>query len=259
MNNCLILGFGRSGTSMMGGLLDRSGYYTGENSYGPRNTNPRGFFEDEKINNVNERILENFDYHHDHPVELITGKTYSPFNPRYGHRWLSFIPHDVLIDNQDPLIHQEIVNIVNKSMPFAFKDPRFSYTLPVWCRILDINARFICLFRNPSATVKSVLFECSSVEYLSDFYIDEMLCYQLWANCYQNIIDNHLPLLKDRLLLVSYEHMVGNGKMERLSEFLGAPISNAFIDPELNRSKAESTCPANIHELYQTLLHLAEK
>ncbi len=258
MNNCLILGFGRSGTSMMGGLLEMSGYYTGDNSYQPRSSNPKGFFEDARINSINERIMEPFD-----GLEVPSGysrsdKTYSPFKPRRGHRWLSYLPANLIIDNIDPLIATEIQAVLNVSGAFAYKDPRFTYTLPVWTNFLGADTRFIVMFRNPALTVKSVLLECATAEYLNDFYIDEALCYQLWSNSYRYIIENHLPVLKERILFVSYEQLIEDGDIRRLSEFLNTPVSRGFIEPLLNRSKSESACPANIDELYQTLVRLSE-
>ena len=59
MNNCLILGFGRSGTSLLGGLLHHSGYFSGNHLHPARESNPKGFYEDVVINRINEHILEN--------------------------------------------------------------------------------------------------------------------------------------------------------------------------------------------------------
>jgi len=44
MKNCIILGSGRSGTSMVAGTLAKSGYFMGDNLYPARESNPKGFF-----------------------------------------------------------------------------------------------------------------------------------------------------------------------------------------------------------------------
>ena len=50
VKNCLILGSGRSGTSMIAGILHKAGYFMGDNLYPPRSANPKGFFENWEIN-----------------------------------------------------------------------------------------------------------------------------------------------------------------------------------------------------------------
>ena len=57
MHNVIILGSGRSGTSMIAGALTKAGYYIGDNPYPPRKTNPKGFFETREVNHVNEILL----------------------------------------------------------------------------------------------------------------------------------------------------------------------------------------------------------
>ena len=61
MRNCLVMGFGRSGTSLMAGILLNSGYYLGDDLYPARESNPTGFFENSFINGINEQILKNYD------------------------------------------------------------------------------------------------------------------------------------------------------------------------------------------------------
>jgi Uncharacterized protein conserved in bacteria len=57
MRNCLILGSGRSGTSMVAGTLASAGYFIGDNLYPRLASNPKGFFEDPEINAINEDLL----------------------------------------------------------------------------------------------------------------------------------------------------------------------------------------------------------
>ena len=61
MKNCIILGSGRSGTSMLGGILHNAGYFMGDNLYPPSISNPKGFFENPRINRINELILSKYD------------------------------------------------------------------------------------------------------------------------------------------------------------------------------------------------------
>ncbi len=145
MKNCLIMGFGRSGTSLMGGILHQAGYYMGEELYPPRHSNPKGFFENAFINGINERILAKYDYavlHNDIPV---LGKTCSPYNPGTGQRWLTYIPENVNIAKLDELSEVEIKKAVSIE-GYAYKDPRFNYTLGLWNKYIDKDTYFyLCI------------------------------------------------------------------------------------------------------------------
>jgi hypothetical protein len=57
VRNVLILGSGRSGTSMVAGTLAGAGWFVGARPYAPRSSNPKGFFESPDVNGVNELIL----------------------------------------------------------------------------------------------------------------------------------------------------------------------------------------------------------
>lgn len=259
MNNCLILGFGRSGTSMVGGLLARSGYYTGENSYAPRHSNPLGFFEDARINGINERILEQFDQASPGEEAIVAEKSYSPFHPRYGHRWLSFVDPVMEINCNDPEIHTAIRSVVQTREPFAFKDPRFSYTLDVWRPFLSSGTKFICLFREPSKVVNSVLEECATADYLHELFIDKPLAYRLWVNCYQRILFHLYPVAGTDMIFLSYDDLLRKDHSGPLSEFLDARIRMDFIDRKLNRTQPDEACPGDVAQLYHELLNLSVK
>ena len=58
MKNCLILGSGRSGTSMLAGTLYREGLYIGDRVMPPTPGNPKGYFESFDIQDLNEDILK---------------------------------------------------------------------------------------------------------------------------------------------------------------------------------------------------------
>ena len=49
----LILGSGRSGTSMLAGTLSAAGYYIGDCLIEANEANPKGFFEDYEVNAIN--------------------------------------------------------------------------------------------------------------------------------------------------------------------------------------------------------------
>ena len=55
--NCLILGSGRSGTSMAAGILARAGYFMGEELWPADIGNPKGYFEDREVNKINDELI----------------------------------------------------------------------------------------------------------------------------------------------------------------------------------------------------------
>src|SRR5215510_2982709 len=102
--SCLILGSGRSGTSMLAGTLRRAGYYMGENLIPADASNPKGYFEDDEINAINEALLA--------PV------TPALSCPSYGWRWLASVPVGTAIACP-PEIARRIEAQTSKS-PFCF-------------------------------------------------------------------------------------------------------------------------------------------
>ncbi len=259
MNNCLVMGFGRSGTSLLNGLLYHSGYFAGNHLHPARETNPKGFYEDIIINRINEQILEPYDYskfYSDYPV---FDKAFSPYNPRRGHRWLTLIKPGTRISTQDEHIKSLINNVVDQPKPFAYKDPRFNYTLPVWIQFLPENTRLLCIFRNPAIVVRSVIKECNTVEYLSDFYIDEELCFQIWHNSYRQFIDSMTEEIRAKTLFISYEGLIRNQNLDKISRFLNAGINNNFIELALNRTRSSDSMPGHVKQLYDELKELTSE
>lgn len=234
MKNCIITGFGRSGTSLMAGLLHEAGYYVGDHLYPPRLSNPKGFYEDKEINYINEVILsaydglEKKDNRHDY-------KLFSPYNPRFGHRWLSYIPVDSNVECNDLAIIKSII-AYSKRNPFAYKDPRFCFTLDVWKKYLDADVIIIVMLRNPFHTVESVLKECQSVNYLKDFAISRQLALDLWINYYERIHQHIINESKHKYRVVQYEDILSGGSVSAIADVINAPLKTDFVDLSLNRS-----------------------
>jgi len=257
MRNCLIMGFGRSGTSLMGGILHEAGYFMGENLYPPRHSNPKGFFECEAINGINEKILMPYDYCHrteDYPK---WEKTYSPYRPGEGHRWISYIPSDTHIVSHDQSISESIKSMVGMKR-FAYKDPRFNYTLDVWMPLLPEDTVCICMFRDPSETVESVLTECASADYLSDFAIHRELTEELWYNSYQHLLKKVKKYPERTFLFVHYNQLISGERMEHLYSTLQFQIDSHFVEPSLYRSRMRYPTPIKIREVYRELCDLAK-
>ena len=68
----------RSGTSALAGSLSELGIDFGKNIVEPSFDNPKGFFENEEIQNVNDSILEALDIKWDSPGNLETNWKLNP-------------------------------------------------------------------------------------------------------------------------------------------------------------------------------------
>ena len=151
MRNCIILGSGRSGTSMVAGVVRKSGYFMGQRLNPGNETNPKGQFEDPEINRINEELLSQVTP--SRPPGVI-GKLFFRTRPVLGQRWLARLPLEASIPS--PSYLKKRIEVLTKREPFCFKDPRFSYTLPAWKPFLK-NVVLICVFRHPGSVVTSIL------------------------------------------------------------------------------------------------------
>ncbi len=257
MVNCLILGFGRSGTSLMGGILHQSGYYMGEGLYPPRHSNPKGFFECAFINGINERILRSYDYNLLNEISPNLGKIHSPYCPGEGHRWLTYLARDVQVMSTDRSVSEEILKAV--SIPnFAYKDPRFNYTLDVWLPFLKDDTVFICMFRDPAETVESVLTECATAEYLCDFAITHQLAEELWYNSYTRLLQKFDQISSRKYIFIHYKQLLSGSILEKLAELLGTKTNEHFIEKRLYRTKTTRQVRSETQEVYERLCSLAK-
>ena len=263
--NCLIAGSGRSGTSMLGGILYEAGYYMGENLYIGNETNPKGFFESPMINNINEDILSKYS---NVKSSYITNSNYGVLtdllninyllnpNNQKDQGWLCSLPPELTIENEDAGIESRIEEVTNRG-PFCYKDPRFSYTLPVWNKYLDDSTKIICVFRDPGTTVRSILKEHRQAEYLHDLKINETIAYEIYFNIYSHIIKN-LGNNSNNITFIHYNQILNGTALSKLSELLNVKLTNSFADKNLQRSVKMGDVPDKVNSLYLQLCKLAD-
>lgn len=250
MKNCLILGCGRSGTSLLTGMLGNCGYFVGENSYPANEDNPKGYFEDEQINWINEELITQFVARRKNGL---LGKYLFPSSMPYGMRWLARMPLDVSLVCS-PAVANGIEKFCSKS-PFCYKDPRFSYTLPIWRPYLR-NIVYICVFRHPAATVQSILNHCSKGEYSRSLLMDTAKAFEVWQCIYSHILYKHYQQ-GGEWLFVHYQQLLDGSALARLSNTLDAKPDARFVDKNLNRSLGHAPMPPEAAALYEILCRLA--
>lgn len=249
MRNCLVLGSGRSGTSMVAGTLAKTGYFMGHRLIEPREANPKGFFEDWEINAINEALLA--------PVvpkrPVVLGKERCRYRPLEGQRWLAALPLHTHITC--PVKIREAINAATSVAPYCFKDPRFCYTLPAWRPFLRDTA-FVCIFRSPAVTAASILKECRDAAYLHNLDMTFYRAVDLWTQMYTHVLRVHR--LEGEWLFLHYNQLLFGNGLDRLEEFLNAPVDRSFPEKTLSRSLSCSRVPRRTWQVYRQLCELAE-
>jgi hypothetical protein len=248
MHNCLILGSGRSGTSLTAGLLHEAGYHCGSNLVPARDSNPRGFYEDYLVNYVNERVMAASMPSLRLPRWLARLAGHGGHRP--GEYWLAAI-NEAVEWSVDPVSQWIITDLVTDRR-FAYKDPRFCYTLNAWRPHLG-DCRFVCVFRDPAVTVASILKEVTMPEYERGLRLSAPQALASWVAMYRQVLDHHCHD-ESNWLFIAYEELLAGTALEPLARFLGVPLTADLVDPSLNRSRAAAAPvePA-ARELYERL------
>ncbi|MBN1224492.1 MAG: hypothetical protein JXB23_14685 [Candidatus Aminicenantes bacterium] len=242
---------------MLAGILHDAGYFLGDKLYLPRDTNPKGFFEWREINRINELILSAYSgkkRFHDALLRTIF-KKHTVRNPGKNQRWLLSLQPHIDITHADAETQKRIDGVIARE-PFCYKDPRFSYTLPVWRRFLKPDTPLICIFREPNITVESILKECRSAEYLADLFIRRKNAFAVWANMYMHILFKNREASKN-LHFVHYNQVYDRSALPSLSRILEVDLKGDFVDDDLKRSTSESAVPDYVSHIYERLCGLA--
>jgi hypothetical protein len=251
MRNCLILGSGRSGTSLAAGMLARSEYFMGDNLYPPDDGNPKGYFEDREVNAINEGLL----------ARLLPRRTFTDRllgRPKPVHYWDGWLAE---VEPEMPIVSTAKLNAriaaVTARAPFCFKDPRFCYTLPAW-RSYCADALLVCVFRHPSVTAASLIKEAGRMQHLSNLSgrIDLGFGLHIWRLMYTHVLKIHYPAGGD-WLFVHYDQLANGDGAALLESRLNTAVDRAFADEALRRSQPIGDVPVEILNLYSQLCQLA--
>ena len=231
--NLIILGSGRSGTSMFTGALANSGYYLGENPnyLGSNKSNPKGFFEDLEVNTINEDILKKSLI--DIPEKI--RRSFFPGYTFYRARWLSRMPLNYF-PKSDKEIERRIVKVLSND-PFCLKDPRFSYTLPAWQNFLPENTRYLVVYRHPYLTARSILRECDESPALRKLKMDHDSALKVWRLMYSHILKTYAEEVdKQNWSFVHYDQVYDKDKIDSLESFLKVKVDTGFVEKKFSRS-----------------------
>jgi hypothetical protein len=248
MRSVIILGSGRSGTSMVAGTLAKAGYFMGEDLYCPRQSNPKGFFEAPEINGINEELIARAI-----PKRPpVVGRWFFRARPVYGQRWLARVPLETKIKSS--LATVERIRRVVERQPYCFKDPRFCYTLPAWRPYLK-DTVFVCVFRHPAVAAESILRECADAQYLHGLSIDFEGALMVWTLMYRHVLEIHSH--EGEWLFLHFDQVLQDEGLDRLEEFTGAGIDRGFPEASLRRTVSGLAVPKASLSIYERLCELA--
>jgi hypothetical protein len=138
----LVAGSGRSGTSLVSGILQRLGYYVPAPEVPADDTNPRGFAESQWV----------VDFH----TALLRRVRVQVSDARPG-AWA--VTADLCLEDEvQRQLRTWLEQQYGESDHVLIKDPRLSWFLPLWQRCAEdigVAPRFVTMLRHPAAVVDS--------------------------------------------------------------------------------------------------------
>jgi hypothetical protein len=253
VRNAIVLGAGRSGTSLLAGLFHDNEYFAGDHLWPPTESNPLGYFEDEEINYINEDLLDKVAPWRPRGV---VGAVW-PVNrnrPRYTQRWLSTLPAGTTISS-DSALDVRMARQAS-SRPYLFKDPRFCYTLSAWRPHLAADTVYLCVFREPQRTADSIMRIIRQERYLRDLSFSIERANRYWEAAYRNVLHQRATI-GGEWLFMHYDEILAGCAVPILEERLDASVDRRMLRADLNRSAMVGDIALSTEQLYQELSELA--
>ena len=252
MKNIIVLGSGRSGTSLVTGIITRSTskYFLGPELIAENYRNPKGNFESNVINHINEDILELIQKRH--RPNNIFGRLFFSSVPATPQRWLSRIPVSTELIEKESITTK--IKELGKNVPFCYKDPRFSYTFPYWEKYLP-NFCVICVFRDPAKTISSIKKELNYAPHLKGLSLSNKQLFSVWELMYRNILDHFNKSEKD-WFFIEYDQMFDEIYLNKMGTFLDIELNINFADKKFDRSSSSLNVPSNCVSLFNKLRHM---
>ncbi|WP_143017346.1 hypothetical protein [Catalinimonas alkaloidigena] len=254
MKSVIILGSGRSGTSTVAGLFSRAGYFQGDNYMEARTANPKGFFEDLEVNQINEDILASAYPRIPERIRRILLPAY----PFPGARWLSRVRKPDQL-SCEPALANRIKSVLQQT-PFCLKDPRFSYTLPFWLEHITEPTVLLCVYRHPQQTIESIMRECREFGPLHTLKMNAKIAEEIWYLMYKSILSMHAQVGKEfKFLFIHFEQLFDQTNVKKIQEAVGVPSLHNIAEKAIVRSKdpLKNTIGATTAKVYASLNELS--
>jgi O-antigen biosynthesis protein len=220
----LILGMHRSGTSAFARGMQALGVYLGTNMLATRPDNPTGYWEDQRICDLNERLLAVFGLKWT-DISLIETNWSEPAVESLRLEATEYLQAD----------------FASKRL-WGFKDPRTIRLLPFWqsvMRLLEVDESYVVAIRNPLSVAAS-LFQRQGM--------DTVTAYKLWLAYmvpYLNRLADHRFVVADYDLLMAQPQ----AQLERIACALDIQFDEQ-IRVELRRFAENFLDPTLRHTLF---------
>jgi len=230
-----VLGMHRTGTSVMTGLLTLAGASAGRDLLPPNKANPKGFFENVKVVELNDKILKLLD------------SAWDDMRPLPPDWWKAAQFAGCEQEIRDFLV-SEFTGVLS-----VIKDPRLCKTLPLWLQAtatLGIKPMFVLCARSPAAVVQSekVMKGLPALQTLL-LYLDYSLHAEIQTRGHTRVVVAYPDLLADwRIVIKRIATTLGLSMPVADPAFIAA--ADDFVSRDLNRSDKSETDELECWALY---------
>jgi hypothetical protein len=244
----LVAGAGRSGTSLLSGILGQLGLHIPKPEVRADATNPRGFGEPRWVVDFHWRVLQ------ERRVEV---------NDARPSAWATMArtADDEAIRGE---LREWLARELDAHPAIVVKDPRTAWFLPLWLRTageLGVRPDFVTMLRHPAETVTSATKSYGE-------YLPAAARAGAWANV---SLETERATRGARRAFVRYEDLLADWRREivRVGERLALPQLSApepsrvgrvdeFVDPTLHRNRVgwddlEPPVPPRVREVVDTV------
>jgi len=240
----IVAGSGRSGTSLVSGLLQRLGAHVPEPEVPADDSNPRGFAESQWVVDFHTKLLRRA------RMQLSDARPAA---------WAQTAPIglDVEIRAQ---VHRFLTRQFRLADDVLIKDPRITWFLPLWRRVateLDATPRVIMMLRHPAAVVssKQTHYEGAQGELSrAAEWINQTLFTERATRDVPRAILRYSRLLEDWTSAIASVADTLDLAVVRDAPASAIRSAHEFIDPELDRSPPEwGAVPVALRELAEAV------
>lgn len=215
----VVLGSGRSGTSLLMQVLAALGMTLSDRLIGAGQANPRGHFEDAPIVRIQADLLRQ-----------LGAWPYHPLPPD----WLDAPATLAAARALEQVLRERLAQCLEAPPPWGFKDPRTAAFLPLWQHLfarLGLAPRYVLALRDPGSVVKS---------FMATYGTGADEAEAVWLRR----TGDALRHTRARCHLVHYEDWFVRPRAVAadLARYVGlhpaAPLPDSLIRPDLDRARA---------------------
>lgn len=226
----VVLGMHRAGTSLVTRGIKSLGIYMGDDFVDAQFDNPRGYWEDRKVQDLNQRVLRVFGLKWESP-DLFTDT-----------QWQALEIEAMRLE----AIEHIRANFLSHPL-WGFKDPRTIRLLPFWWPVLErlgVHDSYVVVIRNPLSVAESLIARQPDV-------FDPALAHSLWL---AHMVP-YLSMIRQKPFVVAdYDLLMNDPRSQllRIGRALEIPAT-ATISKEIDAFIADYLDPGLRHSQFGRL------